>query len=821
MKRILSILLVICMVFALAACGKEKAEDAPSSAAAAPVSSGNKANAEPTPAPEYTYKASYKEIVVPEEAARSAFLSMTEDGFYFSLNEKVGSALREGELTEYEGDGDIFAAYLGFMDFDGNFAKLPNFEPLAVPELTEEMYNVDVGTYINGVTRTEDGFVVTENRYLSYFDAPDITWNSADADSHFVSQSEFIIRQLDEDGAELSSAVIPLGTNEYINFSNKLDPDGNLLGVKDVFLVAFSPEGEEAYSIECGEWIDSVVELGSGDLAVTYWGDSGEIIARIDFAGKQLEKGIPLPGYSYNPSKGDAEYDLYFTDGNNFKGFRMETGEATTLFNWLDCDVDPNFLNYVTVSPDGTITALDNSANVVTAAGGAALQEMKYSVITLEKVPYDSVAHKQELTLATQGLGWDVQTAIIDFNRTNPDYRIKVIDYSEYNTPDDYTAGALKMKTELLAGNMPDIIDLSSMPVGQMASKNMLEDLTPYIDADAELDMNDFFPNVIEAAKQGGKLVSTVSGFYIITAMGATAVVGDEPGWTYDEFNAALAEMPAGCQPFEQFTTKRDFLSSCLQYSVDDFVDWSTGEVNFDNPEFINLLKFANSFPEEFNWETYGENGEEDYLENRLASGKQMLMSEYMFGLDTLLYEVYYFGGKDVTFVGYPSVSGEGNGSVIGLSTGYGMSTSCADKDAAWQFLRTFFTKDYMRQNYQFPLSRSLFDEQLKNFTEIQYQKTDDGSYLLDENGEKIPIVRYTYAPGNGQESVPVYNLSDDLAEKVVALIEGTTRVANYDTTITDIVKEDCEAYFSGQKSAEDVAKLIQSKVNIYVNEQR
>ena len=57
--------------------------------------------------------------------------------------------------------------------------------------------------------------------------------------------------------------------------------------------------------------------------------------------------------------------------------------------------------------------------------------------------------------------------------------------------------------------------------------------------------------------------------------------------------------------------------------------------------------------------------------------------------------------------------------------------------------------------------------------------------------------------------------------EKVVALIEGTTRVANYDTTITDIVKEDCEAYFSGQKSAEDVAKLIQSKVNIYVNEQR
>ena len=43
----------------------------------------------------------------------------------------------------------------------------------------------------------------------------------------------------------------------------------------------------------------------------------------------------------------------------------------------------------------------------------------------------------------------------------------------------------------------------------------------------------------------------------------------------------------------------------------------------------------------------------------------------------------------------------------------------------------------------------------------------------------------------------------------------------NYDMSILDIVTEQAQAYFAGQKSADEVAKLVQSKANIYVNEQR
>ena len=51
--------------------------------------------------------------------------------------------------------------------------------------------------------------------------------------------------------------------------------------------------------------------------------------------------------------------------------------------------------------------------------------------------------------------------------------------------------------------------------------------------------------------------------------------------------------------------------------------------------------------------------------------------------------------------------------------------------------------------------------------------------------------------------------------------MEGTDRVWNSHTDIWDVISAESEAYFAGQKSAQEVAKLIQSKLTIYVNEQR
>ena len=97
-----------------------------------------------------------------------------------------------------------------------------------------------------------------------------------------------------------------------------------------------------------------------------------------------------------------------------------------------------------------------------------------------------------------------------------------------------------------------------------------LEDLYPYIDHDPELSRDDFFPRVLRPLRRTGS--STAPRSQVSTSravIGAASVVGDTPGWTYDEFNAALASMPEGCTAFDQYTTKTDILQTCLALDMD------------------------------------------------------------------------------------------------------------------------------------------------------------------------------------------------------------------------------------------------------------
>ena len=103
----------------------------------------------------------------------------------------------------------------------------------------------------------------------------------------------------------------------------------------------------------------------------------------------------------------------------------------------------------------------------------------------------------------------------------------------------------------------------------------------------------------------------------------------------------------------------------------------------------------------------------------------------------------------------------------------------------------------------------------------------------IDENRFKVTSVRLPVSVSNrlrkNSKKRSAYSsnriegnpLSQEQADEVLNVIETCTKVASYDTSIYDIVNEQAQAFFAGQKSVDEVARLIQSKANIYVNEQR
>ena len=812
-KRTVCLLLVLAMSLALAACG--------SSSAPAPTPSADAENAAAAKAPAATeepvmvYAADFQELIK-DSKNFTTVRAYTDDGLYLSTWEKVGERIPEGAKPQFEGQYDVYETFLYRLGPDGKLEKLKNYEALEAPVDEEGRKDFTSGSDIVGMCFTPDGFVTVEASYASWNENSDnVVLYSEEYFRGQKYEQHYYIRSFDLTGKELTRADIEVPQEGWLDAYNmKLDDKGNAIVSTGDGLRAIGLDGKDAYEISISGYIGNVLQLADGRLAVNV-SDEQQVLGILDTDTGKLTDTYPIGFDTYSAVAGSGDFDLYYTNGAYFYGYRLGAEKPVKLFNWISCDVNGSRVSVLDVT-DGVVTGTVSTYDQKTQRYGLELVKVK-------QVPSTAVAQKEALTMAVMYLDYNIQDMIIDFNRHSDQYRIEVIDYSEYgNEQDGWDAGETKLKTEILSGKMPDILCLNGLNYRQLASRGLLEDLYPFIDADPSLKREDFFPNVLAALEVDGKLCSTVSGFYISSAIGAASVVGDKPGWTYDEFNEALASMPEGCTAFDQYVTRDNILSLCLALDMADYVDWSTGKVSFDSPAFINLLKFANSFPSEFDWENFDWSQEES-TEDRLAQGKQMLVQTSAFSIEDVFYNNYtqFLGGK-ITYVGYPTAHGTGNMLSFANDAGYAISSKSPNKEAAWSFLRTFLTRDYQTNSvYCMPSRIDVFDKKAEAAATIEYQKNEDGKFLLDDDGEKIPVVRGNMWNRETQKMEEIYALTDEQIAQIRELVETTTKVADFDQAILDIVTEQAAPFFAGQKTAEEVAKLVQSKANLYVNEQR
>ena len=83
---------------------------------------------------------------------------------------------------------------------------------------------------------------------------------------------------------------------------------------------------------------------------------------------------------------------------------------------------------------------------------------------------------------------------IIDFNKTNDKYRFTIKDYSVYNTMEDYTQGLTRLNTDIISGDVPDIMILNNqMPFNSYVAKGVFADLNEFLEKDTELKKEDLW----------------------------------------------------------------------------------------------------------------------------------------------------------------------------------------------------------------------------------------------------------------------------------------------------------------------------------------
>ncbi|MBQ9250050.1 MAG: extracellular solute-binding protein [Oscillospiraceae bacterium] len=796
MRKRVSVLLAAALCLGLlSGCGGEKTE-----------LSGESLAAEP----EEVYASAFSPMTFPE-GVEPALWAIGEDAVYAAACEKVAEGeIPEGKSLEYEGQYDVMGWRLYRLGPEGK-AQVLDYAPLPALEDSEGRKNYSASTGLERLFPLPDGGLLAvecqrENWYTGTEDLPE---GSDDYWEHVENRYTFTLRRLDAEGRGLESHPLAVDNGgAYLNFYNAiLDGDGNLYATDDQAIWIFTQEGTLLQRVDtAGSWIYDMVRLKDGRAALETW-DKGMQMLTVDSGTGELEKLTDLEGFGEKLMTGTGDFDFYYTDGTRLYGYDLAAQEAAEVLDWLACDLSVNELRYAEMDETGQIMA-------VSAAQGEAPQR-----VTLQKVNRDTIAERQILTLGTL-YPESVSDAVLRFNRSQDRVRIQLRDYSDFVSGDDYEAGLQKLSTEIMAGNVPDLLSLDSLPYAQLAAKGLLEDLYPYIDADSELSRGDFFENVLHSMEVGGRLCQVSPGFSVLTLMGPSDVVGDTPGWTYDEFDAVMAALPEGCTALGPEVGRDNILEMCTYLSLDDFVDWGAGKCDFESEGFLRLLQFSKQFPK-LEQMAYDEDGSDM---SRIAEGRQLLVFTSLFSMDDAVYNDQYFRGKS-TYIGFPTLSGTGN--ILYPTSGYAMSASCADKEAGWAFLRDFFTQSYQEKygtEIGLPLNRAAFQTAMDKAMEVEYEKDAEGHYILDANGQRIPTSKGGMGLSVGGGAVMEFELwamTREQADKLMELIESATKPVDMNSAIFGIIKTEAEAYFAGQKSAEEVARLIQSKANLYISEQQ
>lgn len=638
-------------------------------------------------------------------------------------------------------------------------------------------------------------------------------WNATEGDDAY-SEQKVVLCRYDSTGAQVMEQDITDimqqdENNSYIN-NMCIDDQGRFYISSSEIIRLFDAEGQFQGTVKTdSSWIQGMGKGTDGKVYVCYYENSGSSnsLAEIDFDGKKIAgtySNFPNGNGSGNLSAGSEGTILANTDTALYE-YNLADQSTTEVLNWLDCDINGNYVNYVGTTSDGKILAVINDWNTG-----------ETDVVKLTKTKASEVAQKTPVVIGAMYTSQALQAAAVAFNKQSNEYHVTIKTYIDENnwTDTSWSDGITAMNNDITSGsNCPDILDLSNIDVKELASKGVFEDMMPYLEKSSVLNKDDFFENIISSYTFDSKLVGIPKSFSLSTIVGKTSEVGDRDGWTIEDI-MAYADEHQGASLFEGMT-KSGMLYSLLAYDLDSYIDWETGKCNFDSEEFQKVLEFVNTFPEEYDWQS-----DDRSTPLKIQSGDVLLNMTGIYQLESVQENEAMFG-EPVTYIGYPTADGS-CGTYIQASELYAIASKSSNKDGAWAFIENYLSQPINDMNsYGLPASKSALDDLVEKATNVTYMTDENGEQVLDENGNPIPedgTSSISYGDWEYTYHVPTAEEVDTL-KTLISKAQPAGTSGNDE--ITNIITEEAEAFFKGQKSAADVANVIQSRVQVYVNENR
>jgi len=685
-----------------------------------------------------------------------------------------------------------------------------------VPEEYKDKENTYYSEYANNHFVAEDGTIwLTKEIYFEDYSDPE----------NYVYTQEYFFQNINAEGELLAEYDFKSEVDEEYFYPGRMFfADGKVVCTTGDKIYIFSQDMklETTLQYKPESYMYNFGVTGNGDIICVYSSydevdnKSEYALVKIDIGAKNLielpiDEDVNIVNMTILDGPGDK---VYFRDNNAIYEYDSVSGKLTEKLNWMNSDINSFRLRMV--------QALENDQFLISESTP---DYTKTNFYMMSPVGESEIVEKYVMTLAAVYPYDEIRDSILEFNKQSEEFRIILKDYSIYDNEENWSAGQEKLNQDMIAGEIPDILIVDQLPFENYASKGLLADLSVFMEKDSTFDRSNYLENILDSTSVNGKLYSIIPRFTVFTLAGRADVVGTEMGWTVEDLMRIHSEYPDAEVIAEE--TRDGVLRYFSSMALSSFVDYETGECKFNSPDFVKLLEFINTFPEEIDWDEYYENLPDDYWEtygDRFREYRVLLMTTYISYVDYIKSLEYELGGE-ATFIGFPSP--EGIGASIRPEGEIAISSKTKMPGACWDFVKVMLSEQYQKNlTYGFPVHKAALEELFTEATKAE-EITDDPEILPGEDiivddaiAYDVDIAVDDVATGDlGYDDYWSKPVSQAQADKVMALLTSVTTVERQNTELLKIIDEEAGAFFAGQKSAQAVADAIQSRAWIYVSE--
>ena len=662
--------------------------------------------------------------------------------------------------------------------------------------LAEDGWKYSLQQYdIGNGSLTSNDRVFQEENLQGYFDGLCISGEKELA-ARFVSEDgegnpqEIRLFTFDREGGNVKNVLLDYAYREPtwgpMMAYNCFLSDGNyfyLINYLESGLLVFDREGKEVrrdmpdasgdsyYTAACtapdGSVIVSKVNMANQKTTLFYLqGDKENRLGEIPSVN---QRAIALGG----------DGSFYYFDNNYLIQWNTSTGEKKVLLDGVVAGIDTAWLSAITFSVNGRVLLHSWSRT----------NADELEILTCSEEEVETEGTQLVFAVLEEYMDLFYRSLPVEYSKEHPQNQVTLQTHD--GEPDAYRTRVI---ADIMSGGGPDILLLTNEDARNLYRNGALLDLTEYLDPELK---EKIFPSALERGVMDGKLIGVDPQLQGYVMMVSNAVwEGDS--WTIEDVVKLVdVRKPKYLFASPNYTNSPGYMLTWFFSEFPEkspFLDLEAGTCDFENEMFIRLLEICKE---------YGEKPalEENQIYEMLKTGECLSTVVFIVDLAWFSREMKPLE-KSCHFVGFPGQEGYG---VTGSYEMLVVNANSENKEAALEFLWDLFSL-----KTQQGLTGSSVREDV-----IRESVHEKGTDFLTTLGPGYDL-------GNGRyKALEAKEDGSSFLEEYVTALKGLEGQDSRTEAVTDIVEGEAAQYFAGDRSAEEIAKIIQNRVQLYLDENR